>query len=154
MRLADTFQGIVDALPDDWTDLTVDLRIFDEDRYVDAAVYLVQCNPQPYSKYDWHWRIHVSHRFGHSASAPTVHGTLKLLDDAVIVRSTIELGHNLGMEVVAEGVETAAAWNELSDLGCDIAQGYYLGRPLSQRSRGRRADPPARSPTAPRRMRG
>jgi diguanylate cyclase (GGDEF)-like protein len=50
-------------------------------------------------------------------------------DDAVIVRSTIELGHNLGMEVVAEGVETAAAWNELSNLGCDIAQGYYLGRP-------------------------
>jgi diguanylate cyclase (GGDEF)-like protein len=51
-------------------------------------------------------------------------------DDAVIVRSTIELGHNLGMEVVAEGVETAAAWSELSALGCDIAQGYYLGRPV------------------------
>jgi hypothetical protein len=60
------------------------VRIFDEDRYVDAAVYLVQCNPQPYSKYDWHWRIFVSHRFGHSAAAPTVHGTLKLLDDAGI----------------------------------------------------------------------
>jgi hypothetical protein len=84
MPLAETFQQIVDALPDDWTDLTVDLRILDEDRYVDAAVYLVQVNPQPYSKYDWHWRIHVSHRFGHSASAPTVHGTLKLLDDAGI----------------------------------------------------------------------
>jgi hypothetical protein len=76
MGLADTFQEIVDALPDDWTDLTLDLRIFDEDRYIDAAVYLVQCNPQPYSKYDWHWRILVSHRFGYSASAPTVHGTL------------------------------------------------------------------------------
>jgi hypothetical protein len=84
MPLAETFQQIVDALSDDWTDLTVDLRILDEDRYVDAAVYLVQANPQPYSKYDWHWRIHVSHRFGHSASAPTVHGTLKLLDDAGI----------------------------------------------------------------------
>src|SRR3954464_5865173 len=84
MGLADTFQEIVEALPDDWTDLTIDLRIFDEDRYVDAAVYLVQCNPQPYSHYDWHWKIMVSHRFGHSASAPTVHGTLKLLDDSGI----------------------------------------------------------------------
>jgi hypothetical protein len=84
MGLADTFQEVVDALPDDWTDLTLDLRIFDEDRYVDAAVYLVQVNPQPYSKYDWHWRIVVSHRFGHSAAAPTVHGTLKLLDEAGI----------------------------------------------------------------------
>ena len=84
MGLADTFQEIVDALPDDWTDLTVELRIFDEERYVDAAVYLVQCNPQPYSKFDWHWKILVSHRFGHSASAPTVHGTLKLLDESRI----------------------------------------------------------------------
>src|SRR3954452_18121198 len=80
MGLADTFQEIVDALPDDWTDLTLDLRIFDEDRYIDAAVYLVQCNPQPYSKYDWHWRILVSHRFGHAASARTVHGPMTLLD--------------------------------------------------------------------------
>jgi predicted signal transduction protein with EAL and GGDEF domain len=50
-------------------------------------------------------------------------------DDAVIVRSTIELGHNLGMEVVAEGVETPEAWRELAELGCDIAQGYLLSRP-------------------------
>ena len=84
MGLADTFQQIVDSLPDDWTDLELDLRIFDETRYVDAAVYLVQVNPQPYSKHDWHWRILVAHRFGHAASAPTVHGTLKLLDDAGI----------------------------------------------------------------------
>ena len=84
MGLAEAFQEIVDSLPDDWTDLTIDLRILDETRYVDAAVYLVTVNPQPYSKYDWHWKIMVSHRFGHSASAPTVHGTLKLLDDAGI----------------------------------------------------------------------
>ncbi len=84
MGLADTFQQIVDELPDDWTDLTIDLRIFDESRYVDAAVYLVQVNPQPYSKHDWHWRILVAHRFGHAAAAPAVHGTLKLLDDAGI----------------------------------------------------------------------
>ena len=84
MGLADTFQQIVDSLPDDWTDLELDLRIFDETRYVDAAVYLVQVNPQPYSKHDWHWRLLIAHRFGHAAAAPTVHGTLKLLDHAGI----------------------------------------------------------------------
>jgi diguanylate cyclase (GGDEF)-like protein len=50
--------------------------------------------------------------------------------DAVIVRSAIDLGHNLGLRVVAEGVETQQAWQELAALGCDIAQGYYLGRPM------------------------
>ncbi len=84
MALADTFQSIVDSLPDDWTDLEIDLRIFDETRYVDAAVYLVTCNAQPYSKHDWHWRLLVAHRLGHAASAPTVHGALKLLDDSGI----------------------------------------------------------------------
>ena len=82
--LADTFDEIVDSLPDDWTDLEFDLRLRDESRYVDAAVYLVTCNAQPYSRHDWHWRILVAHRFGHAASAPTVHGTLKLLDDVGI----------------------------------------------------------------------
>jgi len=50
--------------------------------------------------------------------------------DAVIVRSTIDLGHNLGLHVVAEGVETRDAWEELKALGCDTAQGYHLGRPM------------------------
>ena len=52
-------------------------------------------------------------------------------NDAVIVRSTVELGHNLGLKVVAEGVETQAVWDKLSALGCDDAQGYYMSRPLS-----------------------
>jgi diguanylate cyclase (GGDEF)-like protein len=51
-------------------------------------------------------------------------------DDAVIVRSTIDLGRNLGLRVVAEGVETAEAWSRLVALGCDAAQGYYLSRPV------------------------
>jgi len=51
-------------------------------------------------------------------------------DDAFIVRSTIDLGRNLGLSVVAEGVETEAVWNELSELGCDYAQGWFLGRPM------------------------
>jgi diguanylate cyclase (GGDEF)-like protein len=46
--------------------------------------------------------------------------------DAVIVRSTIELARNLGLRVVAEGVETAEAWNQLNALRCDVAQGFYL----------------------------
>jgi hypothetical protein len=82
--LGDTFQQIVDSLPDDWTDIELDLRLTDESRYIDASVYLVTCNARPYSHHDWHWRLLVAHRFGHAASAPTVHGTLKLLDEAGI----------------------------------------------------------------------
>lgn len=51
-------------------------------------------------------------------------------DDATIVRSTIELGHTMGLKVVAEGVENEATWNLLSAWGCDFAQGYYVSRPL------------------------
>ena len=51
-------------------------------------------------------------------------------DNALIVRSTIDLAHNLGVEVIAEGVEMHEAWVELSILGCDAAQGYYINRPI------------------------
>ena len=50
--------------------------------------------------------------------------------DTAIVRSVSELSHNLGLRVVAEGVETAEAWEALRALGCDVAQGYYVCRPL------------------------
>ena len=50
--------------------------------------------------------------------------------DAVIVRSTIGFGHNLGLKVIAEGVETEGAWDRLKALGCDDAQGYYMSHPL------------------------
>ena len=84
MALAEDFQRIVDALPPDWTDLEVDLRIDDESRYVDCAVALSQINAQPYSRADWDWRLVVAHTFGHAAAPEVVHGTLKLLDDAEI----------------------------------------------------------------------
>ena len=74
------FRRFVDSLPDDWTDLEIDLRLLDEERYIDAAVLLTQINAQPYSKADWHWRLLVAHRFGHAAAAETVKGTLALLD--------------------------------------------------------------------------
>jgi diguanylate cyclase (GGDEF)-like protein len=51
-------------------------------------------------------------------------------NDAAIVGAVIELGHNLGLSVVAEGVEDADTWDRLVSLGCDIAQGYYMSRPL------------------------
>jgi diguanylate cyclase (GGDEF)-like protein len=52
-------------------------------------------------------------------------------DDRAIVRSTIGLGHDLGLSIVAEGIEDAATWDLLEQIGCDIGQGYYIGRPVS-----------------------
>ncbi|MGH8173033.1 MAG: EAL domain-containing protein, partial [Rhodanobacteraceae bacterium] len=51
-------------------------------------------------------------------------------DDAVIVRSTIELGHNMGLSVVAEGVECERALEMLKQLNCDMAQGFLISKPL------------------------
>ena len=51
--------------------------------------------------------------------------------DRAIVRSTIDLAHNLGLSVVAEGVETEAAWDDLRGLDCDIAQGFLVARPCA-----------------------
>jgi hypothetical protein len=116
MGLADNFQRTVDALPDDWTDLELDLRIGDETRYVEAALYLVTCNARPYSHHDWHWRLLVAHRFGHAASAQTVHGTLNLLDEA--------------------GIEGELALRETRSGRAEIMPGW--GRPESAREEFRR----------------
>ena len=104
MALADTFQQVIDSLPDAWTDLELDLRIFDERRYVDAATLLVTCNAQPYSRHDWHWRLLVAHRFGHAAAAPAVHAALGLLDEA-------EIAGELAVREVRTGrVEVIPTW--------------------------------------------
>ena len=116
MGLADTFQEVVDSLPDDWTDLELDLRIFDEPRYVEAAVYMVTCNAQPYSRHDWHWRILVAHRFGHAAAPPAVHAALKLLDDG--------------------GIEGELAVREIRSGRAEVVQMW--GRPESVRQEFRR----------------
>jgi EAL domain-containing protein (putative c-di-GMP-specific phosphodiesterase class I) len=58
---------------------------------------------------------------------------MKMAEDpnsALIVSSVVELGHNLGMTLVAEGVEDEVAMDALAGLGCDIAQGYHLTRPI------------------------
>ena len=84
MGLADTFQQIVDSPPDDWSDLELDLRILDEDRYIEAATYLVTIDAEPYSKHDWHWRLLLAHRHGHAAAPEPTLGTLRNLDEAGI----------------------------------------------------------------------
>jgi diguanylate cyclase (GGDEF)-like protein len=54
------------------------------------------------------------------------------VDDTMLVQSAIDLGHNLGMSVVAEGVEDKQTLMALKDLGADVIQGYYLGRPMNE----------------------
>ena len=117
MGLADAFQEIVDSLPDDWTDLEIDVRVFDEQRYVDAAVLLTQVNAQPYSKADWHWRLLVAHRFGHAAAAETVKGTLALLDH--------------------EGIEGEMVLRDMREGRAEVVQMW--GRPESVRREFRRS---------------
>jgi EAL domain-containing protein (putative c-di-GMP-specific phosphodiesterase class I) len=51
-------------------------------------------------------------------------------DSAVIVRSAVDLGHNLGMTVVAEGVQDGIARSDLTDMGCDLVQGYQICKPI------------------------
>jgi hypothetical protein len=80
MPLAEEFQEVVDSLPPDWTDLELDLRIRDMDRYIDAATLLTLVNAMPYSQHDWDFRLRVANQFGHAAAAETVRGALELLD--------------------------------------------------------------------------
>lgn len=80
MALAEDFQRVIDSLPPDWTGIDLDLRIDDVDRYIEAATLLTQINAMPHSRDEWHWRLRVANQFGHAAAAPTVRGTLALLD--------------------------------------------------------------------------
>jgi hypothetical protein len=116
MGFADSFQAVLDSLPDDWTDLEIDLRILDEERYVDAAVLLTQINAQPYSRADWHWRLLVAHRFGHAAAPETVKGTLQLVD--------------------GEGIEGEMMVREVREGRAEVVQMW--GRPESVRQDFRR----------------
>ena len=80
VSLTGDFKQVLDSLPPDWTDLELDLRIDDESRYVETAVWVSQVNARPYSEADWHWRLFVAHSFGHAAAAETVAGVLSTLD--------------------------------------------------------------------------
>ena len=61
--------------------------------------------------------------------ASFVHGLGRSATDAALVHGMIDIGHALGLRVVAEGVETRHAWNVLADWGCDYAQGFYVASP-------------------------
>ncbi len=58
-------------------------------------------------------------------------GILDQPRDRLIVASLIRLSHDLGLDVVAEGVETTAVWNALAELDCDVAQGYGIAVPMA-----------------------
>ena len=81
MPLAEDFQEIVDSLPPDWTHLQFDLRIDQEDRYVELAPIVSEVNAWPLSKADYHWRYNVAREFGHAAAPESVHGNLAKLDN-------------------------------------------------------------------------
>jgi hypothetical protein len=80
MALAEDFQQIVDSLPPDWSYMQFDLRINEEDRYVELAPIVAEVNAWPLSKADYHWRFNVAREFGHAAAAQSVHGNLATLD--------------------------------------------------------------------------
>jgi EAL domain-containing protein (putative c-di-GMP-specific phosphodiesterase class I) len=67
-------------------------------------------------------------------------------NDAVIVRSAIELAHALGLQVVAEGVEDAETWERLARLGCDAGQAYYVAHPMPAEEMVRWLQQPGRQP--------
>jgi diguanylate cyclase (GGDEF)-like protein len=71
--------------------------------------------------------------------------------DAVLVRSIIDLGRNLGLRVTAEGVESESVRASLSELGCDFVQGFHIGRPAAAEECRRYLDPP-QEPPAPIRL--
>jgi hypothetical protein len=120
MALADSFQDVIDSLPDDWTDVELDLRIFDESRYIDTAVLLTQVNVQPYSRADWHFRLLVAHRFGHAAAAETVKGTLALLD-----REGID-GEMVVRDVREGRAEVVQMWGRPESVRQDFRRRRYL----------------------------
>jgi hypothetical protein len=116
VSLAKEFGELVDALPADWSNLELDLRIDDERRYVDAAVLLAQCNAQPYSRHDWHWRLSVANGFGHAASAETVRAVLGQLDAAGI-------RGELALRELREGrVEVVPMWGRPESLRQEFAR--------------------------------
>jgi hypothetical protein len=116
VALAQDFQSVLDSLPPDWTALELDLRIFDEERYIETATLVAQINAMPYSEHDWHWRLRVAHEFGHAAAAETVKGTLVLLDDQGIS------GELVLREVRSGRVEVTQMWGRPESVRREFAR--------------------------------
>lgn len=81
MPLAEDFQRVVDSLPPDWSYLQFDLRINEEERYVELSPIVAEVNAWPLSQADYHWRYNVAREFGHAAAAVSVRGNLEKLDE-------------------------------------------------------------------------
>jgi hypothetical protein len=104
MGLAEDFDRIVESLPPDWTALELDLRLEDEDRYIDTATLLTVINAMPYSEHDWHFRLRVAHEFGHAAAPETTRGALAMLDGQGVK------GELVSREVRVGRVEVTQMW--------------------------------------------
>jgi len=103
MALAPTFIAAVAALPEDWSTLSVDLRIGDERRYVESCLLLTTVNAHPYSKHDWHWNIAIARSFGHAAAVDAVIGAFQMLDDSAIEGEFVIREMRTGRAPVAAG---------------------------------------------------
>jgi hypothetical protein len=120
VALAEDFQEALDSLPPDWTDLELDLRIDDEDQYIDSAVALSQINAQPYSRAEWHWRILVAHSFGHAAAPETVKGVMVKLDAAGVTGT-------MRMREIREGrAEVVQMWGRPESVRRDYRRRRWL----------------------------
>jgi hypothetical protein len=116
VALAQDFQQVLDSLPPDWTALELDMRIFDEERYIETATFVSQINAMPYSEHDWHWRLRVAHEFGHAAAPETVKGTLALLDDQGIA------GELALREIRTARVEVTPMWGRPESVRREFAR--------------------------------
>jgi len=116
--LAEEFKKIVDSLPPDWTMLQFDLRINEEDRYVELAPIVSEVNAWPLSKADHHWRYNVAREFGHAAAPQSVHGNLTKLD-GLGIHGVITL-----REVRSGRVPVEPMWGRPESVRREFAQRY------------------------------
>lgn len=84
MKLESTLDQITDSLPDDWSGLEIEVGIDDLERYVEAAVFMAECNGQPHSGSQWQWRVQIARNHGHATDIETLRAVLSKLDQAEI----------------------------------------------------------------------
>jgi hypothetical protein len=118
VALADEFQKIVDSLPPDWSYLQFDLRINEEDRYVELAPIVSEVNAWPLSEADAHWRYNVAREFGHAAAAQSVRGNLEKLDSEGIT------GELFVREVRSGRAPVEPRWGRPESVRRDFASRY------------------------------
>jgi hypothetical protein len=116
--LAEDFQRIVDSLPPDWSHLQFDLRINEEERYVELAPIVAEVNAWPLSKADYHWRYNVAREFGHAAAPETVRGNLAKLDGEGIT------GELLVKEIRSGRVPVEPMWGRPESVRREFASRY------------------------------